>query len=291
MNSNLNTLTIKENLLTFKNIIESFFYSPFITSWNVPIHYAKILEDLKLNFEQLKEILLIQDRSIVVLNLKDELQILTALRDKTNVMDILVPLDLEIFYLRQIIYYLETKFGNVVQEIELENLFKVFITHFMEEAGEYTAVKTKILGLNEGETVLDKVYIKFENNDLKVNLIKQHALFFFFFENVKEKGDFTVDEYMELKKKLINNYLELYFIIQKQNSAENLKLVNEYQILIENNLNDDKTPFNQLIGNIEQKFCNELVVFLKKKQKNYDYEQMSFSVAIFVEKMLDIIDF
>ena len=145
--------------------------------------------------------------------------------------------------------------------------------------------------LTEEVTVLEIKKIKVLNSLLRLNLIRYHLLLHFYFENTIKKHVFVHKTFMETKKNLLINILELHAILENKEFSEYLIVVVEGHIreieYFQMKAEDDF--FKNFVYSIEKEYCNEILEVLEKDEN--DIKLILNGVDFFLEKLLTISKF
>lgn len=125
----------------------------------------------------------------------------------------------------------------------------------------------------------EKFFIK--NTD--INLFCYNFMLNILVEKIRTEKEFSFEDFGKIKSYIIENIIELYFIVKEQPAQELLKFVIIYKknkiVDLEKNPNEiQQVAFVEM----EEKFLNKLIMFLQEKERNK--EQMSLEFEDFVKE-------
>lgn len=122
-----------------------------------------------------------------------------------------------------------------------------------------------------------------KNTDLKSNLFFYHRIINLFIEKVKNKREFTFEDYRYLNLKLLENIIELHQIITEKSSKELLEITINCKNHVIEDLAKNPNEIEQFVfDKIEKRHYDLLIKVLEEKKKNN--EIMYFDLNTFLEK-------
>ena len=128
-----------------------------------------------------------------------------------------------------------------------------------------------------------KNFIVIRNTNIKENLLFYHFITQYYIEKINFDAKFSLEEFYELKNHVVENIIELYYIINNQPSKNILDNILHFQNEVIKELHENPNEIHQIaFDNLEKKHLMDLIEFLEKK--NSDKEKMPLAFEDFVNK-------